>query len=749
MSCVRVWGGLVGSIIILLAGAAAPATAATAVRADIRLNVLVLDDGQPMVAALAARLASEGQPTTVVDLNAADRPTLTADFLATTDAAGAHGQFSGVVAPNEAPSQLSEAERQVLAQYERTFGVREVAAYTWAHPEVGLNYAANPGYVGAVDGLTATVTPAALAADFRYLKGTFTLDDLDPRVDESWGYLATPLAPTATTSFTPLVTAPIPGSAEAGSLLGVFTHDGREQLVTTFASNRHQAHFQVLAHGIVAWLTRGVTLGTSRNYLSVHIDDVLLPDSLWSVEGNCTIGDDCDPAVYPPEGPGATVRMTKADVTALLAWQKRTGVKLDMVYNGFGATEYKNDHKTLIDPLEMALLLNKYQLRWINHTWSHPWLGCTQNYTALGTWQCGTDATGAVAWTSLATLNSEIGKNKSYAQWNLLPNYDAKALVTGEHSGIRALPQMPNDNPNLATALAQQKIAWIATDNSRESTVRTIGPATTVPRYPMAVFYNAATKQQMADEYNWMYTAAADGGSGYCEAHPETTTCIAPLDLATGYDSYIAPLEARIDLGHVLANDPRPHYAHQSNLAGERILYPVVDQILTRYQALFATNAPVVNPTMVEAGTELLRQSTWPTQQASISATLSGQQVTVTNRAGSAVTVPATAPAGTKAAVGRTAWTMPSYGGQASGARSVPAGQTLTLTLPAASGYATSVVWPVVPDVPVATPNPAVEAQEPTVELPVLTEAPLAPEEPMAGESAHEPATAPKVAAGR
>ena len=48
----------------------------------------------------------------------------------------------------------------------------------------------------------------------------------------------------------------------------------------------------------------------------------------------------------------------------------------------------------------------------------------------------------------------------------------------------------------------------------------------------------------------------------------------APLDTTTGYTDYIVPLETRIALRHVLANDPRPHYVHQSNIAEDRIALP-------------------------------------------------------------------------------------------------------------------------------------------------------------------------------
>jgi hypothetical protein len=39
-------------------------------------------------------------------------------------------------------------------------------------------------------------------------------------------------------------------------------------------------------------------------------------------------------------------------------------------------------------------------------------------------------------------------------------------------------------------------------------------------------------------------------------------------------------LEIRNALKYILTNDPRPFYAHQSNLTGDGILYPVLDGIL-------------------------------------------------------------------------------------------------------------------------------------------------------------------------
>ncbi|NEB06965.1 hypothetical protein G3I78_49330, partial [Streptomyces sp. SID13726] len=138
----------------------------------------------------------------------------------------------------------------------------------------------------------------------------------------------------------------------------------------------------------------------------------------------------------------------------------------------------------------------------------------------------------------------------------------------------KTLTQQPADNPNLAGALADNGIQWTASDNSREPQQRSAGSSTlTVPRYPMNVYYNTGTKAEMADEYNWIYASAADGSSGICENNPTSTCLPGPLDTATGYLSYIVPQEARTALGHAISGDPRPHYAHQSNLPQDRTLY--------------------------------------------------------------------------------------------------------------------------------------------------------------------------------
>jgi hypothetical protein len=194
------------------------------------------------------------------------------------------------------------------------------------------------------------------------------------------------------------------------------------------------------------------------------------------------------------------------------------------------------------DPLTQSFLWNRNQFRWVNHTWDHEFLGCQQNVTVVP-WACQTDTTGNTVWVPQSTVRSEIRQNINWAFTHGLP-FDPSELVTGDYSGLQIPVTQPVDNPEFLAGLTAEGIRWTAADISRgEVTPRAAGSSLTVPRYPINIFYNADSQAQEVSEYNWLYTSAANGGSGYCEAHPDTTTCIAPLDPATGFAGYIVPLE--------------------------------------------------------------------------------------------------------------------------------------------------------------------------------------------------------------
>ncbi|MDV9176981.1 hypothetical protein R6V09_43505 [Streptomyces sp. W16] len=659
-----------GALIAALGLPVGTAHAAPTPRVDLR--VLVVSDGGPAIDAITAELDTAGTPYTEIDLGAAGRPTINAAFLADTVLGVPRAKFQAVVLPNDNPFAAGSAEMAALAAYEQTYAIPQVDAYTYARPAAGLQDAAQGGYSGTVDGVQAAVTTAGKASAFGYLDGPVPFENNDPAVSESYAYLSTPAAGA---DFTPYVDAPIPGKSTRGSLVGEYRHDGRRELVVTFVYNQYQQQFRLLARGIVEWMTGGVHLGASRNYFAVHVDDVFASDDRWNSTLNCTPGDvDCtDPNATPDP-----IRMTPSDVTYATDWETRQGLTLDLAYNAVGTVDQRADNNG-VDLLADALLARKTQFRWINHTYTHAFLGCVQNITVVP-WKCDTVGT-AIKWVSTADISTEIASNRAWGQTNGLP-LNTRELVTGEHSGMKVLPQQPVDNPNLALALSLNGITSLGADNSREPAQRQLGPALTVPRYPVNVFYNAGRAAEQVDEYNWIYTKRSQGGSGICEDNPATTTCLpAPLNTATGYADRIVPLETRAALGHVLSGDPKPHFIHQSNLTEDRLAYPVLDGVLNGYRALFADNTPVVNLRMEDIGIELQRRAAWQTalKSGQVTAYRIGNQVTVQAPFGLAVT--GSVPIGTT--MGGVAFGTP-YAGRLSG-WNTSIGLPVTLTLPASA----------------------------------------------------------------
>jgi hypothetical protein len=642
----------------------------------IALRMLVISSADVGTDMVKAGLDEALVPCTEVDLTDSNRPLIDDAFLAESlGTAQRMAKFQAVVLPSEAPPQLMEAELAALARFEREFGIRQFSSYVYPSPAVGLHAPHEGGYDGSLDGVTAYVTEEGKADAFPYLRGPVPFDDLDAQQTEATGYLAQPLPadPSQGRSFRPLVTAPIPGADnKRGVLLGVYTDNGREQLVMTAAVNAYQFQQQLLMPGIVHWLTRGVHLGTERNFFSVHIDDVFLPNARWSTSERCTIGATCQ-----PDAPSPKILMSEDDVDFLEAWQTQYGMKLDLLFNGSG---YDRAVAMGAFPLGAQLLAKRTAFRWLSHTYNHLYLGCNEDFSADPV-RCKTDAKGEVSWASYQDVYEQITKNQDFAQRRGI-DIDPHELVTGEHSGLRRAPLEPSDNPHLARALTNAGILWLGSDSSREWSLRRLGSALTSPRYPMNVYYDAATVDETVDQYNFIYTSAANGGSGQCERDP-TSTCIAPLDPATGFDAYIVPSDAHAMLMHVVANSPRAHFAHQANLAEDRVIYPFIERVLHDYRAAFATNADIVNASLSELGAELRNQQRWASSHADVSAYIQGDQLFIQRADAATEQVPLTLPAASGAPI-----TSPlhPYGGQLTGW--MPVGDTaLTLTLPAGLGF--------------------------------------------------------------
>jgi len=825
-------------------GATTPAVPQTGQRIDMRVLLVSANGTEAGYGGWKAALEREGVPYTeyIADQHAA--PLADADLA---DYATNHAKYSAVILAsgdlNRAvgttfTSAFTTAEWATLAKYEKTFGIRQLSDETFPAPSHGLTSAT----AITVDTTTplAQRTAALTAAGktvFPYLKGDVPIDA---------GTIGNAATPVSTTDFQSLVSGP-----SGGTILGVYTHpeDGREEMVMTVPSNAAQIHNQLLRHGMLSWVLRGMYLGYQRNYLELHVDDLFLGDDAWQSTTNVTSYD-----------PTLASRMTPADLAQAIAWSKSRGLRLDMVFNGGGSALYLQDHPTATsDPLLDAVkaLPDKKEFGWINHTLEHPNLNCS----------------------TAPYITRQIADNIAFANANGLPLDSATELVTGEHSGLAntvpgnpgtidppfftedtdvtaaagaslagsyewgvtavspagetpasissplpvtagnsatihfdvvcgatsykvyrranggawsqvgtvastanaptdngttetsltftdtgaagtaAAPPVGNtaslaaygQNPAFYQALVGAGIKSTATDASKQypdtsvasnpfgltvtgaallpagaSFTEGTGAAAfqAIPRYPSNVYYNVSKQSQQLDEYNWIYYSGAptngtvnDGG---CAA-PRTDCRTTPATWADYLGS-----ENQIMFGHLMGNDPRPHYIHQSNLADWNpalpetdpnqggILYAVIDGLLGNwYDKYFdRPTTPLVQLTQTQIGAELARQKQWAQDVAAgrVSAYLLDGKLHVSTTAD--MQVPLT---------GTTVGDV--YGGQRSGLATVKAGTEAVF-----SPDGTAVVQP-----PVSTPqSPAPQSpapQTPAQEQPAAP-TPVAPAAP-------------------
>ena len=194
-------------------------------------------------------------------------------------------------------------------------------------------------------------------------------------------------------------------------------------------------------------------------------------------------------------------------------------------------------------------------------------------------------------------------------------------------------------------------------------------------RYPTNIYYNVSTERQEIDEYNHLYLSTAAGGA--C-TNSATTTCLStPATFADIINSITQGM-----LQHILGNDPRPDYFHQTNMmgsppagapttgtppatspgVGDGLFYSTMDQLLKQYSSYY--NVPVQQLTSTQIAQLLAQQATWATNT-QVSGYIQGNQVTITN-GGAAAQIPLTG----ITTVGST------YGGTQSGWTNEAAGST-------------------------------------------------------------------------
>ncbi len=518
------------------------------VRVDMKVLLMASDATDGGLDAWKAILDRAGMPYDV--FMTMTEPPITAEFLSS---GVDHARYQAVILANgqllhcngTCEPTFSTEEWATLDAYQAEFGIRRISSNIFPDLQHGFNV---PITTGDVSGVRTNLTASGLA-EFPSLAGP---------VDLGIGTFGSYATPHAGASFTTLLTGP-----SGSSMVGVHLRtDGIEDLVITMAMGEYSLHTYVLGHGLLKWATHGLYLGYERNYFTADFDDIFLPDDRWDMIFNTTHEDECDTL--------PCIRMEPDDVTRALNWQTSTGLTMNMVWNGVGSQDaIEAPGSGGVDPLTDSLVANRYEFRWINHQWSHD----------------------EFEFISQKRMIEEIQLNTNWARDLGIP-FDPKELVTGSHSGLHT--------PETAGALKATGVEWLASDNSREPDPYPVGDAMTLPRHPANVYYNVGTLEEQLDEYNYIFYENCNPLSP-----PPGTTCIPELaDQATYVDN-----EATIMLPHLLGNDPRPHYFHQSNLAEEGTFYPVADEVLDRYNLYMAT--PLVQPNYRAASDAIRMGDDW------------------------------------------------------------------------------------------------------------------------------------------
>jgi hypothetical protein len=340
---------------------------------------------------------------------------LTSDMLAFQDSSGAWA------------SALTPGQWQQLRDYESRFRVRRVAIAAFPREIYGVAPAGDP--VTADNSLI--MLPSAARFSSGLVKGvTLPLSGSfqnparisDPSIAEPIGVFGNAVAV-------------IGGNAERPVAATVTRYpNGREQLNFYFAQSVYLSASRYTSALWVNWITRGIYQGERRIYLNLQIDDVFMPNAMWSMV-----------RLAGTEDGYADYRATADDFDELLAWQRDirsrlprgSTFRLEMAPNGNGVWETED---YAVDSLfhKMRTMLDEFF--WVSHTFSHPDLDKI----------------------SARRMVQEIRNNQLFLE-DLLgkdhPNFSPHSVITPHISGLF--------NRNALMGLYETGIHNVVGDNSR------------------------------------------------------------------------------------------------------------------------------------------------------------------------------------------------------------------------------------------------------------------------------------------
>ena len=604
---------------------------------SVKLRVLVLTAGDPTqdigYAYIKPVLDEMGVPYDTLNADAQD---LTAAMLAASSAgtactaatAGCVGNYNGVIlTDSDLTANFTPAEWDILHNYEKDFKVREAVLSGWPatywdpNPPWGVYLDYGLAYTSG--GSTYTGQWTLPTTPVNYTKQVFEyVNTANPLPITDWAFAANPrndnlgLRDGSVATVVPLLK-----TQNGEALVSIVqykippqTTPVREAMISTITNADFLLHSKVLAYEFVNWATQGVFVGARYVHMAAHLDDLFLADELWDTTLRATNAQ-------------TTYRLSSADISNGVSKQSafRTAhstagaFKLDFPFNGGGAVldpEAATLTPNLIDGLVAAVIANKTNFRFINHTFTHADM---DKAPVPANAPCDYET-----FTTLAGIQAEITKNRTV--WGLLSlpeqTENNAVLLSGNHSGLKdrkctdypALhPAMSNvqaddvafdqggANPLFLQASASVGVNYLASDSSQqaqniEQYISQYDDGSTsdrlmLPRWPTNVFYNTINPTQLVDEYNYIFhDRFVAAGQDPCQV-PGAVCAIRNY-------SQILQAESDMAVRHMLSYSKWPHYFHQTNLAkydasGNTLQFDWLNAVFTAYEQLF--KLPVKN----------------------------------------------------------------------------------------------------------------------------------------------------------
>lgn len=491
--------------------------------------------------------------------------------------------------------------REVIAAYERNFGVRQVTWYSIPNPSLNgmqcalVDSTCGTGGVGMAGPVDIWMTAAGQEV-FPYLQSNAEREKL-VLSEQTFGY---PALPAAGMDVTPLFL-----DENLYIAMAIFRPgDGRELLAFTWSSYYPakppiNIHARVLPYGIINWATRGIFLGERKVYFVPQPDDVFAWGDGWDSETQTIL---VDQQIH---------RLSPYDLDSLGAWMNdfKTNVpnaanfKIEMPFNGLGTEEdragYPGGSLGAVQPgtLTAKALELEQEFIWLNHTYTHANLD-TADYNLS---------------------YNEIMTNNDLAGFLNFTDYTTTTLLTGAYSGLA--------NPNVITAAYDLGVRYIHANASVVPTYTNPSPNTgipyvsnpevlLIPRHANNIFYFAVTPQDETEYYNSIYTDAT-------RTYEEIIDTITDQSLETLLDFSINA--TMFHMNNIIVYTT----THTSTIMAD-----FVESLYGKYNALYNDNVPILSLRTQEIGAKMWERMAYDASGASAVWTC-----------GDAITLTATGPA--------------------------------------------------------------------------------------------------------